>query len=70
MLAQRDLKYELKMAEKERNRDKCHVPASCVFYSESGVGWRRALPYMSIVESATVWSFDWIPACTEEWQNF
>ena len=37
-VAQRDLKYELKMAEKERNRDKCHVPASCINFIPR-VGW-------------------------------
>ena len=40
-------RYELKMQEKERNRDKCHVHAFYVIYSKGGVGWRTALPCVS-----------------------
>ena len=44
MLPQRDLKYELKMAEKERNRDKCHVPASYVFIIREWGGMAEDAP--------------------------
>ena len=40
-------RYELKMEERERNRDKFHIHASYVIYYKGGVGWRRALPYVS-----------------------
>ena len=40
-------RYELKMGERERNRDKFHIHASYVIYYKGGVGWRRALPYVS-----------------------